>query len=127
MVYFTLPLISLLMNTYHINVAPSTGIGIGFVSMGENEQHALAELSLSLRQSIKIFNAYIEEGAGVNRDIFRQKKERNLEILRTIRKPGRYAFQKDNFYSPRSWPKVTVTKITRAITTSYVKEVWLGN
>lgn len=115
------------MNTYLINVAPHTGIGIGFISVGENEQHALAELSLSLRQSIKIFNAHIDRGIDANKEIFKQKKERNLEILRTIRKPGRYAFQKDNFYSPRTWPKVTVKKVTRAITTSYVKEVWLGN
>jgi preprotein translocase subunit Sss1 len=115
------------MNIYHINVAPTTGIGIGFVGIGETENHALAELSLSLRQSIKIFKAHIDVGHPSNREIFTRKLERNLEILRIIRKPGRFALQKDNFYAPRSWPKVTVTEITRSITASYVKEVWLGN
>lgn len=114
------------MKAYHINIAPSTGVGIGFVAVGETENHALAELSKSLRDSIKIFNARIELGPTMDKSIHLRKKERNLEILRTLRKPGRYAFQKDDFYRPKSWPKVTVTEITRAIATSYVKEVWLG-
>jgi preprotein translocase subunit Sss1 len=115
------------MNTYHINVAPRTGVGIGFVGIGETENHALAELSRSLRESIKIFKAHIQEGHPMNKDIYRRKLERNLEILRTIRKPGRFAMQKNDFYSPRSWPKVTVVQITRSISASYVKEVWLGD
>lgn len=112
---------------YKINVAPHTGIGITFISLGETENQALAELSLSLRQSIKIFKAHIEGEPDCNVPIFESKLERNLEILRTIRKPGRFAFQKDNFYRPNSWPKVTVTEITRSVTAAYVKEVWLGN
>jgi hypothetical protein len=43
---------------------------------------------------------------------------RSLEHL----KPGRLAFQKNDFYRPNSWPKVTVTEITRTITTSYVRK-----
>lgn len=114
------------MKTYQINIAPSTGVGIGFVAVGESENHALAELSKSLRDSIKIFNARIALGPAMDKSIHLSKKERNLEILRTLRKPGRHAYQKDDFYRPKSWPKVTVTEVTRAITTSYVKEVWLG-
>jgi hypothetical protein len=30
----------------------------------------------------------------MERDIFERKKTRNLEVLRTIRKPGRFAFQR---------------------------------
>lgn len=115
------------MKAYHINVAPCTGIGIGFISIGENENHAMAELSRSIRDSIKIFNAHIEFGPECNIPIFERKRDRNIEILRTIRKPGRHAFQKDTFYSPKSWPKVTIQEMTRAVTSSYVKEVWLGN
>lgn len=115
------------MNTYHINVAPSTGVGIGFISMGDDENHALAELSKSLRDSLKIFKAHIELGDSFSRGLYTQKMERNLELLRTIRKPGRYAYQKNNFYQPRSWPKVTVNILTHAVTAAYVKEVWLGN
>lgn len=115
------------MKTYHINIAPHTGVGMGFISMGENENHALAELSRSLRDSLKIFRARIEAGDRYSKGIYAQKMERNLEVLRTIRKPGRHAYQKDNFYQPKAWPKVTVTILTRAVTASYVKEVWLGN
>ena len=112
------------MKTYYINVCPSSGIGIGFISMGNNENHALAELTRSLRMSIKIFNAHIEK-ENMSREIFKDKKERNVEILRTLRKPGRYAKQ-GYFYSPNSWPKVTIKEIQHAVTAAYVQEVWLG-
>jgi hypothetical protein len=45
------------MKAYQINIAPRTGVGMGFVTVGEN--HALAEFSKSLRDSIKIINAKI--------------------------------------------------------------------
>jgi hypothetical protein len=37
------------MKAYQINIAPRTGVGMGFVTVGENENHALAEFSKSLR------------------------------------------------------------------------------
>jgi hypothetical protein len=55
----------------------------------------------------------------------RKPKERNVEILRTLVKPGGFP-KKNDFYRPNSWPKVTVTEITRTITTSYVKK-FTGN
>jgi hypothetical protein len=36
------------MKAYQINIA-RTGVGMGFVTVGENENHALAEFSKSLR------------------------------------------------------------------------------
>jgi hypothetical protein len=50
------------MKAYQINIAPRTGVGMGFVTVGENENHALAEFSKSLRDSIKIINAKIACG-----------------------------------------------------------------
>jgi hypothetical protein len=115
------------MNAYHINIAPHKGVGIGFIAVGENENHALAELSLSLRQSLKIFRAHLSVNEGTNTGlIYEEKIQRNLELLRTVRKPGRYAFVNHRFYKKDDWPKVTVTQITKAVTAAYVKEVWLG-
>jgi hypothetical protein len=65
---------------------------MGFVTVGENENHALAEFSKSLRDSIKIINAKIACGeCNINT---RKPKERNVEILRTLRKPGRLLSKK---------------------------------
>jgi hypothetical protein len=78
-------------------LAPSAGTGIGFTTVGDNERHALAGLSLSQRQSIQIFsNSYSRKGT-MERDIFERENKRNMEVLRTIRKPG---LLKDNFYRP---------------------------
>jgi hypothetical protein len=57
------------------------------VTVGENENHALAEFSKSLRDSIKIINAKIACGPECNISIHESQK-RNVEILRTLRKPG---------------------------------------
>lgn len=114
------------MKTYYISVSPKTGIGIGFIAVGENENHALAELSLSLRQRIKIKTAHIIGLASSQSvSIWEADIERHLEVLRTIRKPGRYCLDKTNFYSKHSWKKVTVKEVTRSITAAYVEEVWL--
>jgi hypothetical protein len=52
------------MKAYQINIAPRTGVGMGFVTVGENENHA-QEFSKSLRDSIKIINAKIACGPDV--------------------------------------------------------------
>ena len=113
------------MPAYHINVAPHTGCGIGFISIGENENHALAELSLSLRQRLKIIRAQLSVLPSHSSSYKERDLERYLEILRTIRKPGRHC-PKTDFYKEYLWEKVTVIKITKAVTAAYVEEVWLG-
>jgi hypothetical protein len=54
---------------------------MGFVTVGENENHALAEFSKSLRDSIKIINAKIACGPECNISIHGAKVEpwRSLE------------------------------------------------
>jgi hypothetical protein len=48
-----------------------------------------------------MFNAHIaEEGHTMERDIFERKKQEILEVLRTIRKPGRFAFQRTTSIGP---------------------------
>lgn len=112
---------------YYIAVSPSAGVSIGFVSIGENPSHALAELSRSLRMANKIFTAHIEEGPDMNKSIFESKLDRNIEIIRTIRKPGRKCFVGESSFRIRfEYPKVTVKEVTTAISASYVNEVWLG-
>jgi hypothetical protein len=63
----------------------------------------------------------------MERDIFERRKQKKSGSTENYQKTRKICFSKDNFYRPNSWPKVTITEITRAITTSYVKEVWLGN
>lgn len=113
------------MNTYYITLSPSTGISIGFVALGETENHALAELSLSLRQANKIFDAHLSINDSSS-SFYVQKKQRNVELLRTLRKPGRYAADRINFYQGHKWPKIKIKQVTRAIVAAYVNEVWLG-
>jgi hypothetical protein len=62
------------MKAYQINIAPRTGVGMGFVTVGENENHALAEFSKSLRDSIKIINAKIACGPECNISIHESQK-----------------------------------------------------
>lgn len=112
--------------TYHINIAPSTGIGIGFVVPAENESHAIAQLSYDLRRGLKIQYAHMSKHPDSHsRQIWEQKWDRNREILRVLRKPGRNALDRTDFYNSK-WPKVTVKQIESSITTAYVNEVWLG-
>jgi hypothetical protein len=47
---------------------------MGFVTVGENENHALAEFSKSLRDSIKIINAKIACGPECNISIHESQK-----------------------------------------------------
>jgi hypothetical protein len=119
--------IILIMKTYFINICPCTGIGIGYIVPGDNEAHACAELSWSLRAAIKIANAGIHAGHSSSKYFREQDLFRAKTSLRILRKPGRFAKVKGNFYPEHSWPKVTIKEITHAITAAYVKEVWLGN
>ena len=112
------------MNAYYIDLSPRSGVKIGFISLGDNENHALANLSNSFRKAIKICTAHINGNDCVN--IWQRKKDRNIELLLTIRKPGRFAKQSSFYTVPDSWPKVTIKNITYPITAAYVNEVWLG-
>jgi hypothetical protein len=60
---------------------------MGFVTVGENENHALAEFSKSLRDSIKIINAKIACGPECNISIHESQKEQcnvSLEHLERV-------------------------------------------
>jgi hypothetical protein len=91
------------MKTYLINVAPSAGTGIGFTTVGDNERHALAGLSLSQRLVNSNIQHSYSRRAPMERDIFERENKRNMEVLRTIRKPGRFAFQRTTSIGPNSW------------------------
>jgi hypothetical protein len=108
------------MKAYQINIAPRTG-SVWDLTVGENENHALAEFSKSLRDSIKIINAKIACGPECNINT-RKPKERNVEILRTLR--NQVGLLSKDFYRPNSWPKVT-NRDYPYNHKSYVKEVWL--
>jgi hypothetical protein len=64
------------MKAYQINIAPRTGVGMGFVTVGEREPRSCRVL--------KVFDP----------SIIRHAPKNTIEILRTLRKPGRLAFQK---------------------------------
>jgi hypothetical protein len=63
----------------------------------------LWEFSKSLRDSIKIINAKIACGPECNISIHESQKERNVEILRTLRNQVGL-LSKNDFYRPNSWP-----------------------
>jgi hypothetical protein len=103
-----------------INIAPRTGVGMGFMTVGENA-NPLAEFSKSLRDSIKIINAKI--ACGPEWLIYQYTKAKRAQCRDpNTRKPVGFP-KKNDFYRPNSWPKVTITEITRTITTSYVKSL----
>jgi hypothetical protein len=82
------------MKAYQINIAPRTG-GMGFVTV-EKTRTTLLQSSQSLLDSIKIINAKIACGPECNISIHESQRARS----RTLRKPGRLAFQKNDFYRP---------------------------
>lgn len=111
--------------SFRIMVHPKSGICHTFVALGETQNHALAELSLSLRQGLIICNARLKGGDLTDAQYVERDIKNYKEILRCIRKPGRYCKTDYNLPNP-GWIKVKVKEITKAITVAYVKEVWLG-